>query len=481
MTLLTDTELSKDQRETLRIGELCAEQLRLLIDDILDLMRLEENKVQLEQEELPLQQTLEESVEIIMFAAEQKEIEIVCNCTLDINCDRFIGDARRFRQIVMNLLSNAVKFSHRGGEVVLRTQIQKIENDMDTDSNLYEVTVSVEDHGIGIAKSAREKLFKPFVQADASTTRKFGGSGLGLSICKRLVDLMNGRIFFQSEEGHGSTFTFVLPLRQHSSDHSMCCQLPKEETCSAVLVIDPSQELRKAACSQLRYWGFSPFPFASIDEAVKNQSQWHCSDTKKPVALVNSKELNNITRISNIANIIILRCTAASLHDTFPILKKPINSRLLYNTLKTAAYAVDQKTQTETQIQRQDNQHPEAILIAEDNHMNQIVITKFLEGFGYRNIAIVDNGRKAVEAAKKNKFDIILMDCMMPEMGGIEATEIIRKQQGTQPIIIGLTANVMEGNTERCHQAGMNAVLHKPIQKAKLKEKLQQFIQGTIV
>lgn len=181
-----------------------------------------------------------------------------------------------------------------------------------------------------------------------------------------------------------------------------------------MLVIDKSEGLRKATCAQLQLWGFSPLPLASVDEAVQHQRQWLYQDSPiKPIALVSSKELNSANTIRHMANVIIMK-GLGPVNDEYPTLKKPVNSQLLYNALQTVQSAAYQNPTTKPQlIAAQDSKHSELILIAEDNRMNQIVITKFLEGFGYSNIAIVDNGLRAVDAVKQHKFDIVLMDCMV--------------------------------------------------------------------
>jgi len=443
--------------------------LLVVVSDILDFTKLEGTKFTLERTQFPLCEKIEESLGIVVIEAQRKEITLISD--IDMHLPSLItGDEGRLKQVLGNLLNNAVKFSPPNATIVVTANIK------DKDAENMDIIFCVEDHGIGIPESAKPKIFQPFMQADNSVARRYGGSGLGLAVCKRIVENMGGAIWFVSEEGKGSSFYFTVPVKKSEclwqSTPQQELKLLKGKT---VLIIDSNPRFLEVFQKMLKYWEVNSICCKSISEAFQfqgaadlilvdwKQNQEQISELKKstkPVTLM--VESNEAFKYSCI------------------VLKKPVRQDSLFNIL------INKLNQNQVQLSPPSppttssfvtNQN--RILVAEDNPMNQKIIQRLLNNLGYIQVDITENGVQCIEAMKKqalSPYDLIIMDVMMPEMGGIEATERLRTEMHESIPIIGLTADVCPENRQNCLKAGMNCILSKPIKANELKSILNQYL-----
>jgi CheY-like chemotaxis protein len=351
-----------------------------------------------------------------------------------------------------------------------------------------ELQFEVRDTGIGIPKSKVNKLFRAFSQVDSSITRKYGGSGLGLIISKRLVNMMGGEISIESEEGVGSTFRFTIVTQP--GVESVPAEKPCEMTSidgKRILIVDDNRTNLEILEAQLKGWKYEVVSASSGNEALDqmNRSSFDLVITDMQMPELDGIELAKEIRQQNRELPIIV---LSSLSDTSykehsglfsAVLTKPVKHNQLCQEinlhLKNPLLSIKVK-QVEPQKMSIDSaeQFPSNIVIAEDNRINQMVIRKTLGRLGFEPV-IVENGREVVEEIQQNSYDIILMDIQMPEMDGLEATRQIRKIMGKHPVIIAMTANAMQSDKEECLAAGMDDYISKPIKVEDLKEKLEKW------
>jgi len=508
MSLLEDTTLTSEQKDLVRITQVCGQQLLSVINDVLDLSKLEENKMTIDSIPFNIRSTLEDSMEVVAFEAHKKGLELV-TCIDPHFPETIVGDPGRLRQIIVNLLGNAVKFSVQG-EIVLRAKVRKARRrsvycgpSPDKERKIMqEIEISVEDNGVGIKESEQHKLFQAFTQIDSSHTRRHGGTGLGLSISKKLAELMNGKMSFKSTYGKGSTFsvnllaelptqtqitTNLLELDDNDVDmmddywsiHGMPEKLFTEKR---VLIADLSVVRSTHLAEVLGHWGVE----ASIVNTAEELNR--LADTQPfehHAAVVDIRF--GMEAISKLEAVTFVMLTGYSQNITdqmkkFPVVRQPTRQSRLQETL----------TQVLLQKERRlsDSAPPKPVpakqsvintslrvLVVEDNMMNQTIIHKLLLSLKLpeSQIAMAENGIKAIEAIQQSQFDVVFMDMMMPEMGGIEATEWIRKKYGKRPIIIALTANAFVEDRRKCIEAGMQDVLTKPIRKQELAHILMKY------
>lgn len=478
-SLLAETALTEQQRMYTSSITTCGESLLNVINDILDFSKIESGNMELEQEEFELRNCIEDVLDIFGPKASKQGLELIYQIGADIPW-QIIGDDLRLRQILTNLVGNAIKFTS-AGEVFIKVERSTLVADKDIILNF-----SVQDTGIGIPEDKVKKLFKAFSQVDSSTTRKYGGTGLGLVISEKLVRLMGGNISVYSDPGKGSCFSFDLktragnriltPLNQHSmADHEG----------KRVLVVDDNLTNRAILKSQLENWKLSPVLAASGSEALNILKSGQNFDLV--LTDMQMPAMDGATLAADIGTaypqipIILLSSIGDELNKEYrrlfySILNKPVKQLVLGKYI-LAALNNNQKILTE---ERTENKklpadfsiaHPMTILIAEDNLINQQVILHILKNMGYEPV-MVENGLEALEINSREFFDLILMDMQMPEMDGLEATRRIRKSSGRQPVIFALTANTMEGDQEECLKAGMNDYISKPIRLENLMEKI---------
>jgi PAS domain S-box-containing protein len=500
--LLLDSELTPQQREFAETIRLSAQTLLTIINDILDFSKIEAGKMTIEALDFDLVETIESTLDIVAARAFTKGIELASSVPSAIP-NRLRGDPGRLRQILTNLVDNAIKFTDQGEVVV---SVEK-ENETATYAVLK---FYVHDTGIGIAPDAQTRLFEAFSQADSSTTRKYGGSGLGLVIAKRLVEMMQGEIGVQSKPGEGSTFWFTARLEKQVANTREAW----DGDLSAVraLVVDDNATNRQILCHQIFAWKMQAESAASGPEALGILRAAVQAGKPYDLALldVQMPEMDGLTLARAIkadpaiagTRLVVLAslgqaCNTEELKlagiDTY--LVKPVKQSRLFNCLTNVlGKATARQTVAESVLSRspddssQPNRQRETvrILLAEDNYTNQRVALGQLRKLGYAADA-VSNGLEALKALQAIPYDIILMDCQMPEMDGYEATRAIRMREQSSdqrynwksPVhIIAITANAMEGDREKCLAAGMDDYLSKPIRLQELQAVLERLKPG---
>ena len=486
--VIAATELAMNEKmhptakHYLEVTQSSAYSLLGIINDILDFSKIEAEKLAFETRPFRLDEVIDRSIDMFINKASEKMIEIVVDIDLDTP-KALIGDPLRLQQIITNLISNAVKFTSKDGVILIGVK--------DSEKTLERtiLTFFVKDTGVGITKKDIKKLFVPFSQVDASSTRKYEGTGLGLTICKQLVEKMGGTIWVESEFGKGSTFTFTANFDRQSAEEKKFISPPDIQGLN-LLVVDDCADSRLIMEKMLESFGFRVELVSSGENALAilkdNQSR------KKPFELVmidwlmpglDGIETSRKIRQELKLTIPIIMMTAfgkdserleAEKVGINVFLTKPIYQSTLFNAImdalgKEALVSPVLKKRITTKESIYKNYIRGArILVAEDNPINQEIALAILESAGIF-VEIVKNGKEAVEAAHKSHFDAVLMDIQMPEMDGYEATKIIRgDSRFTSLPIIAMTAHAMKGDEEKCLKAGMDGYISKPINQERL-------------
>lgn len=464
--LLMKTHLTPQQRHYAEIIHHSGENLLAIINDILDFSKIDAGKLVLESIEFNLQTVIEEILELFALPVSDKGLELLCQLD-DFPC-HVLGDTVRLRQILSNLVNNAIKFTQQG-EITLQVKV------LETNKQAIKLYFAVEDTGIGITAAQRQRLFLPFSQADTSTTRRYGGTGLGLVIVQRLVHLMEGEIDVISTPQEGSTFWFTLSLPMATP---IKLPLTKRQN-YRLLVIDKPSKRCDILMQQLQQWQCDLMP--TIQQAVQ-----HLQLTKKTydVVIVDDSciQTGDYT-ISPIDHFALLILTSVNHHVTpHPRslqINKPLTKTKLYNALTALLEKTVQSIENETHtlpVSITAQFAHRKILLVEDNKINQAVANDMLYQLGC-HIHTVENGKQALEAAQQAHYDLILMDCYMPEMDGFDATRAIRQLESYQNIpIIALTANAMVGDREQCLAVGMDDYLSKPLKSKELCNTLARWL-----
>jgi len=498
MTELTlDTELTDEQREYLNLVHTNSESLLALINDILDISKIEAGKLEIEKVEFSLVDLVEEVAEILAVRARDKGIEMLSYIDPDLP-SLIIGDPTRLRQILINLVGNAIKFTNKG-EVVIKVEMDTNRQRSIPGFQTAPLHIMVVDTGIGIDQKDASRVFEKFTQADSSTTRKYGGTGLGLSISYSLINLMGGSIWIESEKGKGSTFHITLdcPYKEKVEKQDNEYLYPDFQKLN-VLIVDDNSTNRFILSKVMQSWGVKSFETKSGQEALRflrnnKDIDLILLDYQMPEmdGLEVVKNLREDTIINNIPIIILSSLGSVGLEICKKMgitasLVKPVKQSALYNTL-LKTLRIDITTQTALK------KHPKSqiakssttlyhILLVEDNPDNQILAQRILVKEGY-TIKIAENGEKAVEAVKKQRFDLILMDIQMPVMDGFTATTLIREHEKKNNLphipILALTAHALKGYDEKCLAGGMNDYTTKPLKKKILLEKIDKWIDRT--
>jgi two-component system, sensor histidine kinase and response regulator len=483
--LLLETTLTAEQKDHAETIRASGEALLGIINDILDFSKIEAGKFDLEECAFDVRALVEDSLEVVAPMALRKKTEL-CAPMDDAIPPGLIGDPARLRQILLNLLSNAIKFTE-AGEVVASVTCERT-----TAKNSVTLRFEIRDTGIGISPEVQLRLFNSFTQADSSTTRRFGGTGLGLVISKKLVELMGGEIGLLSAVGAGSTFWFTIPFR--ITTESIAMPAPIENLIGRrVLAVDDNGTNRSVLKQQLSSVGMVVTCAASGPEALEElilaarhdrPYELAILDLHMPVmnGLTLAKEIRALKPICEIPLMMLTSdrdreeaATARELKVKINLVKPVRQANLIqavgamFGVIPDPKYVAGTAEQVKLQAR---------ILVAEDNLTNQKVIVLRLQKLGC-TVLVVPNGIEAVRAVETTSFDAILMDCQMPVMDGFEATSEIRKRSGRHIPIIALTANAMEGERERCLAAGMDDYLSKPIRVDELLRKLQFWVNST--
>jgi signal transduction histidine kinase/CheY-like chemotaxis protein len=487
MTELTlDTDLNPRQREYLGLVKLSAESLLTVINDILDFSKIEAGKFTLDSIPFSLRESLEETLRTLALRAHSKGLELACRIAPGVP-DALLGDPNRLRQVIVNLVGNAIKFTEHGEVVVSVDRAEALEGDRLT------MHFAVADTGIGIPADKLAAIFSPFEQADGSTTRRFGGTGLGLTISTRLVDLMGGSIRVESVPGYGSTFHFVVNLGRLPN-------VPLHTTAGGdtrlekrrVLVVDDNATNRLILQETLHAWGAlpslaedGPRALLALEDAVRHGHPFAAALIDGMMPGMNGFELaRHIRERQSFSSLALVMLTSAGPPDDnsecvaggiFACLTKPVRQSELFVALTDALGAAPAKMAPISLAPVEVIAEPSTsgglrILLAEDNLVNQKVAMRILEGMGH-SVALAIDGNRALEAFEAEEFDVILMDVQMPGMDGFEATTAIRaREQGTgrHVPVIALTAHALKGDRERCLAGGFDDYLAKPIRRAEL-------------
>jgi len=478
LDLLRDTELEPEQRQYVNMARTSADTLLQVINQILDFSKIEAGRIKLESANFTLRKTVEEALSTVAVLAHKKGLEVLLHITRDVPVS-IIGDPVRLQQVIVNLLGNAIKFTEHG-EIVLGVNVET------ADETEFELHFSIRDTGIGIPKEKQGVLFNPFEQVDGSNCRKYGGSGLGLSICKQLVNLMNGRIWFTSRPGEGSTFHFTVKLGKKATDErsDSLPQIPSDLRGLPLLLIEDNATCRSILSNVLKGYGFQVTEAGEIHTALKEMES--AGSTSHPYRLVLLDKTLPMTDAfaageqimcnPGLRPALVMMLPSDSISEDFARCREIGISHYLIKPIKEAELldvilSVLGKTKTEKDTAKQAALfHPETdaplhILVAEDNLTSQLIARKKLEKAGH-SVQIAKNGVEAVRLAKEGNFDVILMDVEMPEMNGLTATGHIREmeQQSGQHIpILAMTAYAMTEDKQKCVEAGMDAYLSKPV------------------
>ncbi len=478
--LLLDTPLDTRQRRFAETIRSSGESLLTIINDILDFSKIESGKLDLELQPFDLRACVESALDLLAMKAAEKGLELIS--TIESRTpEAVVGDVTRLRQILVNLIGNAVKFTDTG-EVVL--SVGCVPHGEPASSSI-ELQFCVRDTGIGIQKDRLDRLFQSFSQVDASTTRKYGGTGLGLVISKRLAELMGGTMSVTSEgiPGRGSTFRFSIRVQPAAGERPV--YLSHEQpylTGRRVLVVDDSPTNREILVRQTEAWGMIPIESASGREALELITSGEPLDIA--ILDMHMPEMDGLTlaeevrrrRDSRSLPLVMLSSLGQRERDPrmdvfAAFLTKPVKASQLYDALLDVLATTRRVRPAGSSgplpaifDATMASRLPLRILLTEDNAVNQQVALLTLERMGYR-ADVAANGLEAIEAVRRQPYDVVLMDMQMPEMDGLEATRCIRKDAtlSSQPYIIAMTANVLRGDREACLAAGMNAFVSKPI------------------
>ena len=481
--LLIETPLTEEQQKYIDVFRKAGDTLLALVNDILDLSKIEARQVVLETIPFDLVEVMEGSLEIYAHKAAEKQVELVSAIEDDTYTAR-LGDPSRLRQIILNLVSNALKFTDQGEIVVSVRQEDAADNE-----NLLHF--SVRDTGIGIPQEKLEDIFNSFTQVDSSTTRKYGGTGLGLTICESLTGMMGGKIWVESEEGKGSTFHFTVDMEIAKKTQSEATEVLLTRG-KWILVVDDNSTTRLVINKLLTGQGAYVEEAESVDQAVeKIDSQppetpfeLIMVDYRMPgkdgfelVDLLNSRgqALNTIVMLSSAdLNEFVFRAEELGIKE---YLVKPVKQKELLQQVSKLLSGVDlTERQREAAKEAEVTAKPLSILLVDDNDDNRLLINAYLKKLPY-TIDEAENGQIAVDKFKQNEYDVVLMDIQMPVMDGHKATEAIRKweQETGKPrtLIIALTAHAIKEEIDKCLESGCNSHISKPVKKSTLIEMLQ--------
>ncbi len=484
--LVLDTELLPEQREYLTVAQSSAQALLRVINDILDFSKVEAGKLTLECLEFHLHETFSEILKTLALGAHQKGLELAGDLRPEVP-DGVRGDPARLRQVLVNLVGNAIKFTEHG-EIVVRAALESLEGRQAV------VQFSVADTGIGIAPEKLDGIFEAFVQADGSTTRRYGGTGLGLSVSQGLVELMGGGLGVESEPGQGSVFHFTVRLDLAEGLPALPPPLPAATIEGRrVLIVDDNATSRSLLTETLTGWGLAVESAGSAAAALLRLEQERQAGRRFDALLLDAQmpDCGGVALFEQVRKelgaapptVMLLSVTdrrsagAARRHrDIAAYVAKPWNRAELFTAIAGALLGASPSRPAAAPASpaRAAGRHRLRILVAEDNPVNRTVVVRTLEKQGH-SVAVAVDGREAVEQAALERFDVILMDVQMPVMSGLEAARAIREREhqvGGHVPILAVTAHAMTGDREQCFEAGMDDYVSKPIDAAELREKI---------
>lgn len=489
--LALDTQLTAEQREYLTLVKTSAESLLTVINDLLDLARIEAGKLQLDDMVFDLRECLGDTIKTLGLRAHQKGLELACHICPDVP-PALVGDAARLRQVIVNLVGNAIKFTE-SGEVLV--EVRNAAGGAPP-SGICRLEFSVRDTGIGIPEDQQKRIFEAFAQVDGSSTRKYAGTGLGLTISSELVRLMGGSIGVTSNPGQGSNFEFTAsfrladePLRGPALDLENLHGLP-------VLVVDDNHTCRRILEEMLQSWDMQPTSVAGAADALDRLHRAECHNSPFGLVLVDNfmPGMDGLSLVEQmrmqppLAELPVLLLNSGGRAGDGPRcrelgigaqLMKPIKqSELLDAILLTLQLRQPPAAALPAEAAVSLGPCALRILLAEDNPVNQRLAMRLLEKEGHA-VTIAPNGREALACLDREPFDVVLMDLQMPEMDGLQATAAIRARDERlhcHTPIVAMTAHALKGDRERCLQAGMDGYVAKPVQVAELFRAIRQVL-----
>ena len=491
--LVLDTELTTEQREHLGLVRISAEALLSIINDILDFSKIEAGKMEIEEIPFDLRESLGETMKSLSIRADQKGLELVYEVLPNV-AEAVVGDPGRVRQVLINLVGNAMKFTDHG-EVFIGVSEDSHEQDSTT------LHFMVRDTGAGIPEEHQQRIFDAFSQADGSMTRKYGGTGLGLAICTRLVAMMGGKLWVESEVGQGSTFHFTVRLGiQREPTRRPAALLPEQLRGLNVLIVDDNYTNRKMLLGILLRWGMNPTavdggvaalealenakvagrPFSMIllDGQMPGMDGFMLAERIQHEPGLVGASIMMLTSTGHLGDAARCRNLGISAY-----LMKPVRQgELLEAFANVLENRPREKATLVTRHTLREDRKRARILLVEDNAVNQTLAVRLLEKRGY-TVAVAGNGREALGRLAQEEFELVLMDVQMPEMDGFEATAAIREgeKSGRHIPIVAMTANALKGDQERCLAAGMDAYVSKPIRTNELFATLEVILNGAAV
>ncbi len=483
-SLLLETPLSPEQREFAETIKSSGDTLLTIINDILDFSKIDSGKMELERSPYSPVTCIEETLDLLAPKASQKGLELISMIAPGFPF-AVLGDSTRIRQVLMNLVGNAVKFTERGEVIVTASMAQKEGNGID-------ILISVRDTGIGMSDEVKSRLFQSFSQGDSSTTRRFGGTGLGLVISRRLVELMGGRLFVESTEGEGSAFSLTIPTviaaeaRVHTKSRSHAYANKR------VLIVDDNATNARILAEHCALYSLRPTAFARPADALlslEHQSyDFALVDMLMPDmdGMAFGRQVRSMTSCRNMPMVLLTSAGAQddrAAREIFTLcLHKPLKYTRFADFLTAileAGAKIPAPAKNAGPAEQSADRIPLKILLVEDNPVNQMLARRMLEKLGYTPDLAVD-GRMAVEIACTGGYDIVFMDVLLPEMDGLEATRRIvnGRERRDRPVVIAMTANAMDGDREKCLVAGMDDYISKPMRMDDLRRIIEKY--GTI-
>jgi PAS domain S-box-containing protein len=478
--LLSETSLNDTQFEYVEMIQQASGSLMGLLNDILDFSKIEAGKLELDHIPFNLSDSVGKTTQSLSTKASEKGLELACRVSPNLP-ERLVGDPRRLRQVIVNLVGNAIKFTDMG-EIVVEVEMQEQTGD------LVKLHFSVRDTGIGIPSKKQKLIFEEFSQADSSTTRRFGGTGLGLTICKQLVQLMHGSIWVESEVSQGTTFHFSIPMRIAAEQPSTSRFKLESLQGIRTLVVDDNATNRRIVEEMIKSWGLvptnvdggvsaitalqtasragTPFQLILLDCMMPGMDGFSVAELVSGNPVFANPTIIMISSAVGLGDSI--RCQEAGITH---YMTKPVIKSELFDVIVDALGQEDARTRKKSTTQPYRSSRPLNILVVEDDPINQRVAVGFLEQAGHQ-ITIANTGKEAITivdelANERNQsFDVILMDLQMPEMDGLKTTAVIRERETsseTRVPIVAMTAAAMKGDRERCLAAGMDAYVSKPI------------------
>jgi two-component system sensor histidine kinase/response regulator len=486
--LVLESELTADQRESLGLVRISAEALLTVINDVLDFSKIEAGKLEFESIPFDLRETLGDTMKTLGFRAQQKDLELVYDVDSDVP-ETLVGDPGRIRQVLVNLVGNAIKFTEEGEILVTAARESEASGEV-------LVHFSIADTGMGIASNKQDTIFEAFSQADGSMARKYGGTGLGLTICSRLVETMGGRIWVESEIGHGSVFHFTAKLAVRPSVPPKTSLQPERLQGLSVLIVDDNYTNRRVLHGILARWGMKPTEVESGGAAILALEAAKNSGHPFPLILLDGQmpEIDGFTLARQIQNApdlvggtLMMLTSANHIGDASRCRElgisaysiKPIRPAELLVSIcrvldgsKGIARRMEPQQLAKVEIGRG------RVLLAEDNKVNQTLALRLLKKLGFE-VRVVGDGQAALSAIQQEQFELVFMDIQMPLMDGFDATLQIRRNEastGAHIPIIAMTAHALKGDQERCLSIGMDGYVSKPIRFNELSDTIERVL-----